>query len=90
MALSDVVRPERATPLPSEEYRLLVESVVDYAIFMLDEAGNVATWNAGAERAKGYAADEIIGRHFSAFYTPEERASASSRSGLPAAMSSGG
>jgi PAS domain S-box-containing protein len=48
--------------------RLLVESVRDYAIFILDSRGNVATWNAGAQRIKGYAAAEIIGRHFSTFY----------------------
>ncbi|HEY1504122.1 MAG TPA: PAS domain S-box protein [Stellaceae bacterium] len=55
-------------------FRLLVNSVVDYAIFMLDENGFVANWNAGAERIKGYAGDEIIGQHFSIFYTPEDRA----------------
>src|SRR5689334_7548715 len=53
-------------------FRLLVESVRDYAIFLLDPEGHVATWNAGAERIKGYRAEEIIGRHFSVFY-PEER-----------------
>ena len=54
-----------------ERFRLLVESVRDYAIFMLDPAGHVLTWNAGAERFKGYRADEIIGQHFSRFYPPE-------------------
>ncbi|HMJ15299.1 MAG TPA: PAS domain S-box protein, partial [Polyangiaceae bacterium] len=53
-------------------FRLLVESVKDYAIFVLDPVGRVATWNAGAERIKGYSADEIIGKHFSIFYPPEE------------------
>ncbi len=53
------------------QFRRLVASVRDYAIFMLTPAGHVATWNAGAERIKGYRADEIIGRHFSTFY-PEE------------------
>jgi PAS domain S-box-containing protein len=52
-------------------FRLLVESVRDYAIFMLDPDGIVLTWNAGAERFKGYRADEIIGQHFSRFYPPE-------------------
>src|SRR6201996_7618251 len=61
-----------------ERFRLLVESVRDYAIFMLDPAGVVLTWNAGAERFKGYRADEIIGQHFSRFYPPEALAS-----GLP-------
>src|SRR5581483_1705234 len=54
-----------------EPFKLLVESIRDYAIFMLDEAGHVLTWNAGAERFKGYRAEEIIGQHFSIFY-PEE------------------
>jgi hypothetical protein len=54
-----------------QRFKLLVEGVKDYAIFMLDPFGNVASWNAGAERIKGYRADEIIGRHFSLFY-PEE------------------
>jgi PAS domain S-box-containing protein len=54
-----------------ERFRLLVESVRDYAIFMLDPTGVVLTWNAGAERFKGYRADEIIGQHFSRFYPPQ-------------------
>ena len=54
-----------------EPFRLMVEAVVDYAVFMLDPNGIVLTWNAGAERIKGYTADEIIGRHFSVFYPPE-------------------
>lgn len=54
-----------------EMFRLLVANVQDYAIFMLDTEGNIASWNAGAHRIKGYEADEIIGRHFSIFY-PEE------------------
>ncbi|MCW2990273.1 MAG: domain S-box protein, partial [Solirubrobacterales bacterium] len=52
---------------------LLVDGVTDYAIFMLDLEGFVLTWNRGAERLKGYAAGEIIGRHFSTFYTPEDK-----------------
>jgi len=54
-----------------ERFRLLVESVKDYAIFMLDPDGRVLTWNAGAELIKGYSASEIIGQHFSRFYPPE-------------------
>lgn len=54
-----------------ELFRLLVERVRDYAIFALDPNGMVITWNLGAERIKGYSADEIIGHHFSRFY-PEE------------------
>jgi PAS domain S-box-containing protein len=56
-------------------YQLMVDSVRDYAIFMLDPNGHVASWNQGAQRIKGYTADEIIGRHFSAFYTAEDIAS---------------
>jgi PAS domain S-box-containing protein len=53
-------------------YQLMVESVRDYAIFLLDPNGYIASWNRGAERIKGYSADEIIGRHFSVFYGPED------------------
>jgi PAS domain S-box-containing protein len=53
-------------------YQLMVESVRDYAIFMLDPNGYIASWNRGAQRFKGYTADEIIGRHFSVFYGPED------------------
>jgi PAS domain S-box-containing protein len=66
---------ERAgSPPPEQMFRLLVEAVQDYAIFLLRPDGHVLTWNPGAQRAKGYRADEIIGQHFSVFYTPEERA----------------
>ena len=54
-------------------FRLLVDAVEDYAIFLLSTEGRVLTWNRGAERIKGYSADEIVGQHFSVFYTPEER-----------------
>src|ERR1700733_11666354 len=54
-------------------YRLLVEAVTDYAIYMLDPNGIVASWNPGAQRFKGYRPDEIIGQHFSRFYTEEDR-----------------
>ncbi|WP_232628001.1 hybrid sensor histidine kinase/response regulator [Methylobacterium sp. Leaf118] len=57
-----------------DRYRLLVESIVDYAIYMLDPQGNIASWNPGAQRFKGYTTDEIIGQHFSQFYTEEDRA----------------
>jgi PAS domain S-box-containing protein len=56
------------------KFRLLVESITDYAIYMLDTAGRVTNWNAGAERIKGYQASEIVGKHFSVFYTPEDLA----------------
>ncbi|NEM97089.1 sensor histidine kinase [Pontibacter burrus] len=54
-----------------ELYRLIIEGIKDYAIFMLDTQGNIVTWNLGAERIKGYKADEIIGKHFSTFYTQD-------------------
>lgn len=57
------------------QFRLLVEGVTDYAIYMLDPNGFVASWNAGAERIKGYKAEEILGQHFSRFYTEEDRKS---------------
>ena len=57
-----------------EQFRMLVRGVKDYAIFMLDPKGNVISWNEGAERIKGYKADEIIGKNFAVFYTPEELA----------------
>ena len=62
-------------PIAEQHFRLLVENVRDYAIFLLDVAGNVSTWNAGAKLIKGYDADEIIGRHFSVFYPREAVAS---------------
>src|SRR6476620_12662692 len=56
-----------------DAFRLLVQSVVDYAIFMLDAQGHVSNWNPGAERIKGYKPSEIVGQHFSRFYTEEDR-----------------
>jgi PAS domain S-box-containing protein len=68
-------RQDRAyTPDESARYRILVEAITDYAIYMLDPTGIITSWNAGAQRIKGYAPDEIIGEHFSRFYTPEDRA----------------
>ncbi|HAO40120.1 MULTISPECIES: PAS domain-containing sensor histidine kinase [unclassified Afipia] len=64
---------------PEGRYRLLVEAVTDYAIYMLDPEGRVTSWNPGAQRFKGYTHDEIIGRHFSQFYGEEDR-----KAGLPA------
>ncbi|WP_321939846.1 PAS domain-containing sensor histidine kinase [Paraburkholderia sp. J8-2] len=58
-----------------DRYRLLIDAVRDYAIFMLDPGGRVASWNPGAQRIKGYSSDEIVGQHFCAFYTPDDIAS---------------
>lgn len=63
---------EEALRESEERFRLMVQSVRDYAIFMLDETGHVTTWNAGAERIKCYTAEEIIGKHFSIFYPQED------------------
>jgi PAS domain S-box-containing protein len=65
-------RMEQALRESEERVRLMVEGVVDYAIFMLDTDGRVASWSRGAERIKGYQANEIIGKHFSVFYLPED------------------
>jgi PAS domain S-box-containing protein len=67
------------THVTAERFQLLVNAVTDYAIYMLDADGYVATWNPGARRFKGYEADEIIGRHFSTFFTEEDR-----EAGVPA------
>jgi PAS domain S-box-containing protein len=70
----DGAQPAAGPQMPGEEvFRLLIEAVQDYAIFLLSTDGQVLTWNPGAQRAKGYSADEIIGQHFSVFYTPAER-----------------
>lgn len=72
-----------------EEFRLLVQSVTDYGIYMLDPEGNVATWNAGAQRIKGYAPEEIVGQHFSRFYTEEDRAAGTPERALATAAQEG-
>ena len=81
-------QPRHAThAAPSAEllHRLLIDSVVDYAIFALDAEGRVATWNPGAQRLKGYTPEEIVGRHFSAFYPPEDVAAGKPAQALEAA-----
>ena len=76
--LTERMEAEAALRASQEQFRLLVQGVTDYAMFMLTPEGNVSSWNPGAERIKGYAPDEIIGRHFSTFYTAEDQ-----RSGVP-------
>jgi PAS domain S-box-containing protein len=75
--------------LPPDLYDLLIRSVVDYAIYMLDPEGRVVTWNPGAERIKGYAAHEIVGEHFSRFYTEEDRAAGVPQAALRQAAETG-
>ncbi|MGH7023491.1 MAG: ATP-binding protein [Caulobacteraceae bacterium] len=70
-------------------YERLVQSVIDYAIFMLDASGRVASWNPGAQRIKGYRGPEIVGQHFSAFYTPEDRERGAPERALQAASEEG-
>jgi len=71
--LSQLLHSEQALLASEERFRLLVQGVRDYAIYMLDPFGRVSNWNAGAQLIKGYAAHEILGQHFSRFYTPEDR-----------------
>jgi PAS domain S-box-containing protein len=76
--LTERKRAEESLRQSEQQFRLLVQGVTDYAIYMLDPNGQVASWNAGAERIKGYRPDQIIGEHFSRFYTEEDR-----RAGIP-------
>ena len=70
--LTERRRSEEALAASEERFRLLVQGVKDYAIFMLDPTGHITTWNDGAQRIKGYTAEEIIGKHFSIFYPTED------------------
>lgn len=78
-----------ALSLIEQRFRSLVEAVRDYAIYLLDPQGRVFTWNVGAERIKGYASEEIVGKHFSCFYTPEDQASGKPDAALKIAASQG-
>jgi PAS domain S-box-containing protein len=82
-------RAERMLHETQQRFRLMVESVVDYAIYMLDPEGRITSWNAGAERITGYTADEIIGRHISVFYPPEDAGRARPQKDLEAAVRQG-
>src|ERR1700722_12530 len=74
-----MAKPPEGNPVSSDgssngsNLELLLQGITDYAIYMLDPKGHVTSWNAGARRFKGYEAEEIIGKHFSCFYTPEEQ-----------------
>jgi PAS domain S-box-containing protein len=76
---------ERNLHESERNFRLLVEGITDYAIYMLDPEGRIANWNTGAERIKGYKAKDIVGKHFSVFYTPEDRAADRPRQALETA-----
>ncbi len=75
--------------LDQERYRLLVDAISDYAIYMLDPSGHVASWNAGAQRFKGYEPEEILGHHFSRFYSNEDRLARLPERALETAMNEG-
>ncbi|QJR14306.1 CHASE3 domain-containing protein [Usitatibacter palustris] len=80
---------ESARQRVDERFRLLVQGVSDYAVYMLDPEGVVVEWNPGAERIKGYRAEEIIGQHFSRFYTDEQRAAGDPQRALERAVAEG-
>jgi PAS domain S-box-containing protein len=71
--LTERKQQDEALRISEQQFRLLVKGVTDYALYMLDTNGNVASWNAGAQRIKGYDEAEIVGQHFSKFYTEQER-----------------
>jgi PAS domain S-box-containing protein len=77
--LPRMVEPSEFPVSPEKRLQMLVAGIRDYAIYLLDPQGRIASWNAGAERFKGYTADEVMGEHFSRFFTPEDR-----EAGLPA------
>jgi PAS domain S-box-containing protein len=77
--IDDRRKAQAALHASEEQFRLLVQGVTDYAIYMLSPAGDITSWNSGAQRIKGYSRDEVVGTHFSRFYTDEDRAG-----GLPA------
>src|SRR3954454_16245222 len=82
-------RPDMDAVSNERRFQLLVDRVRDYAIFMLDPQGVVSSWNAGAQRFKGYTAGEIIGQHFSCFYSPEDQQAGAPQQALAIALAEG-
>ena len=87
--ITDKKTAEQALFASEQRFRMLVQSIRDYAIYMLDPEGRVSNWNAGAAAIKGYSAEEIIGEHFSRFYTPEDRANGEPARALATALAEG-
>jgi PAS domain S-box-containing protein len=87
--LTERMRAEETLRQSQEQFRLLVQGVTDYAIYMISPKGIVTSWNAGAQRIKGYAPQEIIGQHFSRFYTDEDRERGDPQKALDIAMRDG-
>jgi PAS domain S-box-containing protein len=87
--LTERKKTEDALARSEQQFRMLVQGVSDYAIYMLDREGRVTNWNVGAQRIKGYTPEEIVGSHFSRFYTPEDVAAGEPGKGLATAMREG-
>lgn len=87
--ISEVYEREQALRESEQRFRHLVSSITDYAIYMLDLSGNISSWNAGAERFKRYSEHEVLGRHFSLFYSPEDVASGKPARALQLAATEG-
>ena len=87
--LTDRKMAEEVLKQSEQQFRLLVQSVTDYAIYMLAPDGRLTNWNLGAQRIKGYAPEEVIGQHFSMFYTPEDRAAGEPKRTLDIAVREG-
>ena len=87
--LTDRKMAEETLKQSEQQFRLLVQSVTDYAIYMLAPDGRVTNWNLGAQRIKGYRPEEIIGQHFSLFYTPEDREAGEPQRALDIAIREG-
>lgn len=87
--LTDRKMAEEVLKQSEQQFRLLVQSVTDYAIYMLDANGRLTNWNPGAQRIKGYLPEEVVGQHFSMFYTPEDRAAGEPQRALDTAIREG-
>jgi PAS domain S-box-containing protein len=86
--MNDHIQPKKINP-EERRYQYLISGISDYAIYMLDPGGYVSSWNAGANRFKGYVAQEILGQHFSRFYTPDDQATGLPRRALDTALADG-